>query len=107
MKKTCYDLKIYDNGMMRGVLQEDIEALLFFGYRQKMSLGSTQGIYIDESGKEHRLVYLHDWRNFADYSLANRSYLSAPRSVAKMSDPSRSGSRSAVENSGDLSRSAS
>ena len=30
MKKTCYDLKIYDNGMMRGVLQDDIEALPFF-----------------------------------------------------------------------------
>ncbi|WP_297914214.1 hypothetical protein [uncultured Campylobacter sp.] len=36
MKKTCYDLKIYDNGMMLGVLQEDIEALSFFDYRQKM-----------------------------------------------------------------------
>lgn len=36
MKRTYYDLKIYDNGMMRGVLQEDIEALPFFGYRQKM-----------------------------------------------------------------------
>lgn len=64
MKKTCYDLKIYDNGGMLGVLQEDIEALPFFGYWQKMSLGSTQGIYIDESGKEHRLVYLHDWEKF-------------------------------------------
>lgn len=29
-----------------------------------MSLGSTQGIYIDESGKEHRLVYLHDREKF-------------------------------------------
>ena len=29
-----------------------------------MSLGSTQGIYIDENGKEHRLVYLHDWEKF-------------------------------------------
>ena len=101
MKKTCYDLKIYDNGMMLGVLQEDIEALSFFDYRQKMSLGSTQGIYIDESGKEHRLVICTTGRNFADYSLANRSYLSAPRSVAKMSDPSRSVSRSVAENSGD------
>ena len=36
MKKTCYDLKIYDNDGMRGVLQEDIEALSFFDYRQKM-----------------------------------------------------------------------
>nr|WP_314379899.1 hypothetical protein [uncultured Campylobacter sp.] len=30
----------------------------------KMSLCSTQGIYIDENGKEHRLVYLHDWEKF-------------------------------------------
>ena len=64
MEKTYYDLKIYDNGTMRGVLQDDIEALPFFDYWQKMSLGSTQGIYIDESGKEHRLVYLHDWEKF-------------------------------------------
>ena len=27
MKRTYYDLKIYDNGMVRGVLQKDIEAL--------------------------------------------------------------------------------
>ncbi len=27
MKRIYYDLKIYDNGMMRGVLQEEIEAL--------------------------------------------------------------------------------
>ena len=64
MKRTYYDLKIYDNSMMRGVLQEDIEALPFFDYWQKMSLGSTQGIYIDESGKERRLVYLYDWEKF-------------------------------------------
>ena len=64
MKKTYYDLKIYDNDGTLGVLQEDIEALPFFGYWQKMSLCSTQGIYIDESGKEHRLVYLHDWEKF-------------------------------------------
>lgn len=64
MEMTYYDLKIYDNGMMRGVLQDDIEALPFFDYWQKMSLCSTQGIYIDESGKEHRLVYLHDWKKF-------------------------------------------
>ena len=61
---TYYDLKIYDNGTMRGVLQDDIEALPFFDYWQKMSLCSTQGIYIDESGKEHRLVYLHDREKF-------------------------------------------
>ena len=90
---TYYDLKIYDNDEMLGVLQEDIEALPFFGYWQKMSLGSTQGIYIDESGKEHRLVYLHDWEKFCRLLLANRSYLSAPRPVAKMSDPIRSASR--------------
>ena len=36
MEMTYYDLKIYDNGMMRGVLQEEIEALPFFGYWQKM-----------------------------------------------------------------------
>ena len=64
MEMTYYDLKIYDNGMMRGVLQDDIEALPFFDYWQKMSLCSTQGIYIDENGKEHRLVYLHDWEKF-------------------------------------------
>ena len=65
MKKTCYDLKIYDNDGMLGVLQEDIEALPFFDYWQKVSLGSTQGIYIDpESGEEHGLVYLHDWKKF-------------------------------------------
>ena len=64
MKKTCYDLKIYDNDGMLGVLQEDIEALPFFDYWQKMSLCSTQGIYIDENGKEHRLVYLHDREKF-------------------------------------------
>ena len=51
MEMTYYDLKIYDNGMMRGVLQDDIEALPFFDYWQKMSLCSTQGIYIDENGK--------------------------------------------------------
>jgi len=27
MKKTCYDLKIYDNDEMLRVLQEEIEAL--------------------------------------------------------------------------------
>ena len=27
MKKTYYDLKIYDNDGMRGVLQDDIETL--------------------------------------------------------------------------------
>nr|WP_314166905.1 hypothetical protein [uncultured Campylobacter sp.] len=64
MKKTCYDLKFYDNGMIRGVLQDDIEALPFFDYWQKMSLCSTQGIYINENGKEHRLVYLHDRERF-------------------------------------------
>ena len=64
MEMTYYDLKIYDHGTMRGVLQDDIEALPFFGYWQKMSLCSTQGIYIDENGKEHRLVYLHDWEKF-------------------------------------------
>ena len=64
MKKTYYDLKIYDNNGTLGVLQENIEALPFFDYWQKMSLGSTQGIYIDESGKEHRLVYLHDREKF-------------------------------------------
>lgn len=64
MKKTYYDLKIYDNNGTLGVLQEDIEALLFFDYWQKMSLCLTQGIYIDENGKEHRLVYLHDWEKF-------------------------------------------
>ena len=93
MEMTYYDLKIYDNDEMLGVPQEDIEALPFFGYWQKMSLGSTQGIYIDESGKEHRLVYLHDWEKFCRLLLANRSYLSAPRPVAKMSDPIRSASR--------------
>ena len=36
MEMTYYDLKIYDNGMVRGVLQEEIEALPFFGYWQKM-----------------------------------------------------------------------
>ena len=64
MEMTYYDLKIYDNGTMRGVLQDDIEALPFFGYWQKMSLCSTQGIYIDEHGTEHRLVYLRDWEKF-------------------------------------------
>ena len=63
--KTYYDLEIYDNGMMTGVLQSDIEKLPFFDYWQKVSLGSTQGIYIDpESGEEHGLVYLHDWKKF-------------------------------------------
>ncbi len=90
---TYYDLKIYDNGMMRGVLQDDIEALPFFDYWQKMSLCSTQGIYIDKNGKEHRLVYLHDWEKFCRLLLANRSYLSAPRPVAKMSDLIRSAYR--------------
>ena len=79
---TYYDLKIYDNGMMRGVLQDDIEALPFFGYWQKMSLGSTQGIYMDESGKEHRLVYLHDWEKFCrlfarEQELLNRTLASS------------------------------
>jgi len=39
--KTYYDLEIYDNGMMTGVLQSDIEKLPFFDYWQKVSLGST------------------------------------------------------------------
>lgn len=36
MKRTYYDLKIYDNDGMLGVLQEEIEALPFFDYWQKM-----------------------------------------------------------------------
>ena len=32
MEMTYYDLKIYDNGTMRGVMQDDIEALPFFDY---------------------------------------------------------------------------
>jgi len=39
---TYYDLKIYDNDGMLGMLQEEIEALPFLDYRQKMgSAGHT------------------------------------------------------------------
>ena len=62
MEMTYYDLKIYDNGMMRGVLQDETSRHCRFSTTGKR--WAPQGIYIDESGKEHRLVYLHDREKF-------------------------------------------
>ncbi len=61
MKKTYYDLKIYDNGMMLGCCKRRSRHCRFSTTGKRWV---PQGIYIDESGKEHRLVYLHDREKF-------------------------------------------
>ena len=65
--KTYLGLEIFSNGYCPGVKESDIKKLSFYEFWLKKSLGSTQGVFVDENGKEiesERLVYLHDWEKF-------------------------------------------
>ena len=69
-QKTYFGLEIFSNGYCPRVKESDIKKLLFYEFWLKKSLGSTQGVFVDENGKEiesERLVYLHDWEKFAGY----------------------------------------
>ena len=66
-QKTYFGLEIFSNGYCPGVKGSDIKKLPFYEFWLKKSLGSTQGVFVDENGKEiesERLVYLHDWEKF-------------------------------------------
>ena len=65
--KTYFGLKICSNGNSIGVRESVIKRLPFYEFWLEKSLGSTQGVFVDESGKEiesEGLVYLHDWEKF-------------------------------------------
>lgn len=66
-QKTYFGLEIFSNGYCSGVKESDIKRLPFYEFWLKKSLGSMQGVFVDESGKEiesESLVYLHDWEKF-------------------------------------------
>lgn len=66
-QKTYFGLEMFSNSYCPRVKESDIKKLLFYEFWLKKSLGSTQGVLVDESGKEidgERLVYLHDWGKF-------------------------------------------
>ena len=53
-----------------------------------------QGIYIDESSKEHRLVYLHDWEKFCrlfarEQELLKRAPAGSENERSKLADLGR------------------
>ena len=66
-QKTYFGLEIFSNGYCSGVKESDIKKLPFYEFWLKKSLGSTQGVFVDENGKEiesERLVFLYDWGKF-------------------------------------------
>ena len=50
-QKTYFGLEIFSNGYCPGVKESDIKRLPFYEFWLKKSLGSTQGVFVDENGK--------------------------------------------------------